>query len=555
MRDTIDRSIVSTSSTKKRFLCNIGSGWLTVMTNILVGVFTLPINLHYLGKEVYGVSVLATSVLLILHQLNFGMGPTLVRFFSQAVADGDDDVFRKTSSTAQVFTGGVGLIGGVVFMACFHWFCERYEISGELKTSTFFLFCGMAFMLWEQLYTITFGAILQSFQRLDVSNYTRSALITMRVILLVIFYKFVSRTLISLGIVLCLESTLRLLVLFSFALRYGGSKTIFSPKNIDVGLVPKLFSFGALVFLNSLSYGLSIQIPCLIIGAQLGNAAVADFSAAHTVSSFLSSILAVIVVPLTPLACIEAKKGGERLGVWAVSIGQVVACIGCCTVLIICLFGDDWITVWLGPSFAWTRLIVIIMATASVLATISNTNYTIALGASTIAPVAWSSFVMAIMVTAGTWIGLHWHLFESISVFHLRTQSAIGSGLLGVACLIFFVRVVRNVFFLTGVYSKKFNYSFWKYVYKVFLVPFAMMFLVILFWNITLEKFDYTSMQRYLEDWLQTRGLTKIESRLSLACITGLKSALASTLFLSICWLCILSGDLKRSLFQTLWRR
>ena len=554
MQNTNENSVGSVSS-KRRFLCNISSGWLAVTVNALVGVFVLPINLHYLGKEVYGISVLATSILLILHHLNFGMGPTLVRFFSKAVADGDDEIFRKTSSTAQFFTGGTGLIGAIIFMACFQWFCVRYDISGELKTSTFVLFCGMAFTLWEHFYTITYSTILQSYQRLDLLNYTRSILIIARVILLIFFYEFVSCSLISLGIVLCLEATLRLLVLFSFALRYGGSKTFFSPKNVDIKLMPKLFAFGALVFLNSLSMGLSVQIPSLIIGDQLGKAAVADFSAALTVTTFLGSILGAIVVPLTPLASIEAKNGGERLGSWAISLGQVVACVGYCTVLVLWLFGGDWITAWLGPDFAWTHFIVTIIATGTVLAAVQHTNFAIALGASTIVPVAWSSLVMAIAISLGTWVGLYYHLFESISLFRFETHPTVGAGLLGVAWLIFFVRITRNVFFLTSVYGKKFNYGLLTYFHKVYFIPFIGVLIVVFIWNLALGNFDYVFLQHYLQTRFQQGLGVNIGPRLSLICVVSLKSAIASILYGVICWYCVFPSDLKRSLRSAIRRK
>ena len=41
---------IGSKKSKKQFLQNVGSGWIAVAMNALVGVFILPINLHYLGK-------------------------------------------------------------------------------------------------------------------------------------------------------------------------------------------------------------------------------------------------------------------------------------------------------------------------------------------------------------------------------------------------------------------------------------------------------------------------------------------------------------------------
>lgn len=551
MQVTVDEN-VSSLAIKKRYLRNIGSGWFAVLFNALFGVFILPINLHYLGKEVYGISVLASSILFLLHYLNFGMGPTLVRFFSQAVADSDDEKFRRISSTAQLFTGGVGLLGSIIFLCCFRWFCDNYDIDSELRTSTFCLFCGMAFTFWERFYTVTFNTILQSYQRYDILNYIRSAFVVLRVVLLVFFYKFVSPSLASLAVVICLTATLRLTILFLLAYKYGGAKTFFSFRSIDIDLAPKLFAFGALVFLNNISMGLSIQMPSLIIGSQLNKIAVADFSPALMVTSFLGSILGAIATPLTPLACLEAKKGSRRLGVWAILTGQVVACAGCWAVLVLWLFGSDWITVWLGADFAWTRPIVTIVATGAVLASIEHTNFAIALGASTIAPVAWSSLVMAISITTGSWVGLHFHLFESISWFHLEGHPAHGAGLLGIAWVIFFVRIARNVVFLSNVYSKKFDYSYLTYLYKVYFIPLVAMCSVVCFWTLTIGRFDFTSLQGYLQCRFQNWGMAEFNFRLALICVAVLKSVIASVFFAVVCWFGILPSNLKRSLYSVL---
>ena len=153
---------------------------------------------------------------------------------------------------------------------------------------------------------------------------------------------------------------------------------------------------------------------------------------------------------------------------------------------------------------------------------------------------------MAITIFGGTWIGLHYHLFEFIPSFHFDTHPSNGTSLLGVAWLIFFVRVARNVFFLPSVYSKKFNYSYWTYFFKVYLAPFVVMCAVVLFWIFTLGKLDFAYLQGYLQDRFQAGRLAIFESRLPLICVTGLKSAIVSVLFLAICWFGILPVELKR---------
>ena len=537
---------------KSQYLVNVFGGWLNVVINALFSSLILPINLHFLGKDTLSVSVVASSILFLLHYLNFGLSPTLLRFFSRAIADKDYEEIKKTSSTAQLLTCGLGLLGALIFLAfMLLFYCDLYNVPDDLRFSVlrpaelirsplFILFCGMAFSFVESFYTITFGSILQGCQRLDYLNYIRSSSVILRVILLCVCYTFVSRTLASLGLVIFLIAAFRVVVQFLLARRLCGNSIIFSYRYVDFSLIPKFFSFGVLAFTNSICMALSIQIPVQLIGIEMTRSAVVDFGAANHISSFLGTILAAVVVPLTPLAYSEAKKGGNRLGAWATSIGQVVSCFGCCALLVLWLFGTEWYTAWLGPQFAWVRDLSVILASGIVLASVQQTNFTIALGADTIAPIAFSSIVMAILVSATTYIGLHWSLF----------------GLTGVVWTIAAIRFVRNVVFIAAVYAKRFHYNYFDYTLRVYVLPLCAAIAVGFLWKFTVGRYDLTEFRLEIERLLAALSTrSSINTRLSYAIIATLQSAVASVVFLIFCWFTFVHKDLKKSLFEVLRKK
>lgn len=547
---------LDSKKTKKQFLKNVGSGWLAVAANALIGVFLLPINLHYLGKEVYAITVLAASIIAVLSYLNFGLGPTLLRFFSIAIAENDCQKIKRLSSTTQFLTGALGLIGAIIFMACFPWFCETYKIGPELRFPTFFLFCALAVEFWETFYLMTFSAILQGYQRFDLLNLLRCLAVVLRVVLLIVFYQFFWRSLISFAIVSLIVVTIRIVFIIHGAHKYSKKACRFSWKEVDFsvkkdGLLAKLLSFSSLAFLNNICYGMSIQLPALIIGKELGKSAVADFSVALTIANFLSHILIAISAPLAPLASLDAQQGRKRLGSWATSISLVGSCIGYAAILILCVLGRDWITVWLGESFAWTISIVVVIAWGIVLGSVQNANYNLAIGADSIAPVAWSSLVMMILVTVGTWLGLHYRhecwsfLGRHIELPQVDTHFA---GLLGVAFLIGGVRFLRNVIYLSYSYSKRFNYDYWRYLYIVYLSPFIGVAVVWGLWYFTLGQVDFTPLQ---DAFLRVVH----KERFALLFVTTLKTAVLGIAFVAYCWFLVLPKAVKDPLTDVVRRK
>lgn len=454
------------SNIKKQFLKNVGSGWLAVGLTGVVGLVLLPINLKYLGKELYGISILAISLLNILSFLSFGMGPILLRFFAQAIVEKEEDDFKNISSTAQTILGGMGLFGAFALLTAFPFFVENYSISLSCRPSLFVLFLAMAFSCFENLYTLPFLGIIQASHRYDIGNVIRILSVTIRLVTLYGGYLIFPASLSVMAGAIFLEAAFKLTALLFFAWKIGGSNVFWRWRNVRWNLVPSLFSFSALNFVNSLFFSLSLQIPLLIIGRFLGKEMVAAYAPAGMISGAVSLFLCQICSPLTPLATEDAlKNDGKKLGRWSLLFGETVACAAGGCLIIFVLFGSEIITLWLGVDFAWIQSIVVVTVLGTCLAAIQAVNNNLALGANTIAPFAYSSIVMMLTMTVGAWVGLDHY----------------GWGLFGVAIYIAAVRLARNGFYIAFVYSRIFHYRYLLYFYRVYLKPTAVCFLFCVF--------------------------------------------------------------------------
>ena len=69
-------------SRSKRFVTNLVSSYATIGINILYTVVSIPLALHYLDKEEFGLWVLVTQMAGYLMLLEFGMSGSVARSLS-----------------------------------------------------------------------------------------------------------------------------------------------------------------------------------------------------------------------------------------------------------------------------------------------------------------------------------------------------------------------------------------------------------------------------------------------------------------------------------------
>ena len=444
------------SSVKKQLIKNTCSGWVAQLSAAAVGFIILPYNLQYLGKDVYGISVIAVTVIAMLQFLNLGMGPALLRFFSQAIAKNDKDELEKISSTSQLILGGLGVIGAVVIFAGIPWFLRFYEIAPENHHETKVLLFCLAISFFLSFHSMVFTGIVLASNRYDAINLNGVISSWLRMGLLVIFYNVFIPSLIWLGAAILISGIYSYLTVIGLSFHNQGKAILFSAKKVTLSWLPVLFSFSFLSLINSVFFSASIHVPLLIIGKTLGKETATLFYPAILVATYLFSILAQICNPLTPIAAQDqVNAGGKNIGRWAILFGQIISCVGYGCIFAAVVFMPDVLRIWLGNDFVDMSLTVTVLTIGVVYASIQGVNYNLALGANTIAPIAYSSVVMAILTSLGALLGtLYWNW-----------------GLLEVALCITIVRVLRNTFFLSWIYSKIFNYSFRDYFFKVYIKP------------------------------------------------------------------------------------
>ena len=444
------------SINKKQFVFNAASGWIAQLVFALVGFILMPYCLDRLGEQSFGIYQLARSVIVFFMFLQLGMGPTLVRFCSQAVAQNDQNKIRKISSTAQLLLGGLGLIASLLCLLLIPFFIRFYEIPPVLARETTALLICMAISMFLNMTVIVPQGLVFSSNRYDLANGIGIISNILRLVFMVVLFELLHPSIFYVGLAMLGMALFRFIALFYTGYKQLGDVIFFSFRFVNRETIHSILGFSMLNLANSVAATIVFQGPVLIIGKILGEESVAAFAPALMISSALQGFLGQTAKPLVPIASRDiSKNSGTSLGIWAIYMGRFVAFIGFGIVLPLTIFGPEIVALWIGENLSWTWSIIAVITTGVAISQIQAANYCLALGGGSIKPSVYSQIVMAIIIMTGTLIGTMYG----------------GWDLFAIALFLAICFVIRNTFYLSYAFSHQFLYDYWYYLWAVYCLP------------------------------------------------------------------------------------
>ena len=447
-----------------RFAYNALSGVMAQVVLVLVGFVIMPYTIHRLGHVNYGVYQLAQSALVFFTFLQVGMGPTLVRFCSQAIAVNDIDQIQKISSTSQLVMGSIGVFGMLVWLAIIPLFIDFYKIPDSIIRETIGLLICLSLSLFLNMTVIVPQGILFGQNRYDISNSIEIVTNVFKLLFVVLAFELIHPSLLFLGVSILLSQLFRFVSLSIFCLIRFKKAVFFSFRQVDFKVLKSMLQFSVLTFLNTVAYSFSAQIPLLIIGKIYSAETVTIFAPAVMITNAISGFIVQISRPLTPLATRDKIEcNGSNLGKWSQYISQLTVCLGLACIIPLLTYGHEFMELWIGGELAPWWYLTVILALGGILNQAQSANLNIAIGCSTIKPFVYSQVLVALILSIGLSIGtlcFNWYL-------------------LGIAVFIVICRCVRNVCYLPYVGSKLFSYNLKKYILSVYLTPLFIFLIVV----------------------------------------------------------------------------
>lgn len=378
------------------------------MPAVLASFLAIPLVLHYLGTEQYGVWVTLSSVVAWSVFFDFGLGNGMRNKVAAARAEGNDHLARIYISTAYVataFFSVVMMIGTSPLILFFDWQAvfnthtlSNYELQAILFISMFFTLL---------IFTMsTVNSVLNACQK---SSYLELNQMLISVVWLAVIYMLSSATHESMVLLSLFSGTTAVvctgIVTATFFIRYPSLKP--SLNSIDLRKIREIITLGGKFFIIQVAYLVIFTTDSMIITQVMGPEHVTSYSITYKLFSIITLI-----------------NGIATANLWSAYTDAFAQ------------RDFAWITKSLR-TLNWSMLIVI--TAVSVLGLLANDIVAIWLRREIVLPTS-LIFCMGLFVVVSCWSQIYAYFLNGIGKINLQVYASIFAALINIPVSIFFAK-------------------------------------------------------------------------------------------------------------------
>jgi O-antigen/teichoic acid export membrane protein len=285
------------------------TSFLSKALTIAIGFISVPLTVHYLGAERYGVWLTISSLLTWMVLTDFGIaGNALVNVIAES--DGKDDRRMAGEYTSSAFwtLSGISATLALIFAAAFQWIPWRaiFRVSDDMTTSELHLACALTLLVFVLSMPLNMlNSIYSAYQDGVVANMWGIASNVIALIGLIVVTQFKG----GLPALIIATSGTRVLLnvansIYLFAFRYPWLRP--QPSAIRAIRIKRLFGLGGKYMMTQLANLGIYQSQPLIITQMLGPSKVTIFVIAYKIISAPVDLAYIATTPFVS-AFAEAK--------------------------------------------------------------------------------------------------------------------------------------------------------------------------------------------------------------------------------------------------------
>lgn len=411
----------------KRLAINVLMNWAAMAVNMVVPFFLTPFVIRHLGKEGYGVWILALSAVSYLNLLDLGLRSAIVRFVSKAQARGElADATAAIQAALWVrllIAGAIGVLSFGLAAVTPHLFRIPPTLVHAAQLTTLLCALGVAITLVSGV----FGAVLAATHRFDLLSY-----ITM------------TQTLIrAAGFLLILRSgrgliplawwELSVVALFGLVTTLCALK-VFPPARVrlrrpEPSTLRSIWSYSATTFIFIIAVQIIGNTDNLVVGAFLSLGAVTLYAIGGSLLNYAYQVSNALSATFAPMASnLEASGRVEDLRVMLIRGTQATLALALPINMGLFFRGGTFIRLWAGPQYEQVSETVVRILMLSMFFGVANgTAAAIMMAIDKHKPVARNAVVEAILnlglsialvKTVGLY-GVAWGTSVSMMITHL----------------------------------------------------------------------------------------------------------------------------------------
>lgn len=312
----------------------------------LVYLWSVPLTLHYLGNQGYGIFALLTSVVGYFAVMDLNVTSGALKYVAQHHAREELTQVDEVISLGLAFCVGVGLLGMTILLALAPWFVEdAVSVPVDLRADTTLALrlAGVGF-LFSQIQGFLQG-VPQALQRYDVSSGVESAfgvaVPVITVTLLGAGFGLSTVMLARAGLTICNAG-----VLWAMVRRLLPDFTLRRASRMVAGKMAGFVGYSYLARLSSVSYQ---EGDKLLLGVLSGPAMVALYAVPQALVQRIFSLtyrLGAVTMPAA--SALGALGRSAEVSNMALGAARYTLFVNASAVLLLVVFSHPLLSLWLG---------------------------------------------------------------------------------------------------------------------------------------------------------------------------------------------------------------
>ena len=336
--------------------------YVNMALHILIGLVYVPLLLHYLSVEEYGLYQLIGSLTAYLSVMDFGLSGTITRYYSQRLALDDKKGQENVLAIAIIIYLGIGVLVVIVGIVMYQLLDTIYGATLSLremesaKAMMILLIINVTLTIPSNVFTSAITSH-ERFVFLRLVTIIKSIMNPI-VVLAVLQFKTEALSVVQVQVVLNI-----VVILCNVWYARQRIRIKIHLHDFDKPLIKAMFVFSFFIFLNAIVDQVYWKTGQLILGAVSGTVSVAVFSIAIQLSQFYihfsTSINSVFLPRLSKLAAISEDM--REINTMFIKVGRIqYALLGLIFTGFI-LFGRRFLSLWVGESLSDAYLMTLVI--------------------------------------------------------------------------------------------------------------------------------------------------------------------------------------------------
>jgi O-antigen/teichoic acid export membrane protein len=154
---------------------NVGTRYLAIAVELLIGLVMLPFNLRHLGQDAYGLWTLTAGVTIHFSVLDLGYGSAVVKFIAQYRAHRNGRALNEIASTMFFIYAAIGVAAYLIVIALAFNIQHLFRITPEQAETGKWILLIVGLNIACNFPFSVFGGVIDGFQRYDRNNFVAIA--------------------------------------------------------------------------------------------------------------------------------------------------------------------------------------------------------------------------------------------------------------------------------------------------------------------------------------------------------------------------------------------